>query len=61
MPKKAQIGRPPLPKGQVRKNRLFCRVSRAELGAIENAANKERKATSVWVRAVLLAAASSAK
>jgi hypothetical protein len=57
MSRKKKRGRPPLPKGTSRAGRLYCRVSDAEVAEIEAAAKASKKATSAWIRGVLLAAA----
>jgi hypothetical protein len=59
--KKKRIGRPPLPKGQAKGGRLFCRLSEAEAGEIEAAAKRAEKSKSEWIRETLLARAREGK
>jgi len=57
MPKKPKIGRPPLPEGEAKEGRLYCRLLEAEVAEIEAAARAAKKPKSAWIREVLLAAA----
>ncbi len=57
MSKKPKLGRPPLPKGVSRGERLFCRLLPSEVAEIEAAARNARKSKSDWIRETLLAAA----
>jgi hypothetical protein len=61
MPKKPKIGRPPLPEGDAKEGRLYCRLLESEVAEIEAAARKAGKSKSEWVRRVLLAAAKAEK
>jgi hypothetical protein len=54
---KKKIGRPPLPKGSSRGDRLYCRLLKSEVKEIELAAKKAGKNKSEWIREVLLNAA----
>jgi len=60
MNKKSKRGRPPLPKGAYRGERLFCRLLRSELLEIKAAATRAKQAKSEWVRDTLLTAARQA-
>ncbi len=57
MPKKAKIGRPPLPEGAAKEGRLYCRLLPSEVAEIEAAARASNKTKSEWIRDVLMAAA----
>lgn len=59
MPKKAKIGRPPLPEGAAKEGRLYCRLMPSEVAEIEAAAKESKKTKSEWIRDVLMAAARS--
>ena len=57
MSKKPKLGRPPLPKGASRGERLFCRLLPSEVAEIEAAAQNAGKSKSEWIRETLLAGA----
>jgi hypothetical protein len=61
MSKKPKMGRPPLPKGESREERLFCRFSLSEVAEIEAAARAAKKPKSEWIREALLTAARQVK
>lgn len=57
MPKKTKMGRPPLPEGEAKGGRLYCRLMESEVAEIEAAARAAKKSKSEWVRDVVLVAA----
>jgi len=61
MPKKPKIGRPTLPEGASRQERLFCRLLASEVREIETAAEAANKSKSEWIRETLLASARAKK
>jgi uncharacterized protein (DUF1778 family) len=56
-PKKARMGRPPLPEGASKEGRLYCRLMESEVKEIESAARAANKSKSHWIRETLLSAA----
>jgi hypothetical protein len=54
--KNKKMGRPPLPKGEVR-NQFPMRLSEDERAAVEAAAQKAGQPVTTWARGVLMAAA----
>jgi hypothetical protein len=54
---KKKMGRPKLPKGSSREDRLYCRLLKSEVKEIEVAAKKSGKTKSEWIRDILLNAA----
>ena len=61
MPKKKTIGRPPLPEGDTKESRLYCRLLKSEELEIESAAKNAGKTKSDWIRLTLVDAARSAQ
>ena len=61
MANKRKIGRPPLPKGTAKQERLYCRLSKDEAGEIEAAAKFSKKTKSLWIRETLLSAARASR
>jgi len=61
MSKKRPRGRPPFPKGQAKKGRLYCRLLESEVAEIEAAGKRANMTTSRWIREALLAATRAKK
>jgi uncharacterized protein (DUF1778 family) len=57
--KKPRIGRPPLPKGEAKRDVLIVRLAADEKQAIEAAAERAGIRVSEWVRSTLLGAANA--
>jgi hypothetical protein len=57
MNKRTKLGRPPLPEGDARGARLYCRLLPSEVDEIERAAQAAKKEKSTWIREALLTAA----
>ena len=55
------IGRPPLPEGNAKESRLYCRLLKSEELEIESAAKEAGKAKSDWIRHTLVQAARTAQ